>query len=147
MSEDPAIRAKAMVEAVTHWQEPGKLAEICNGLGEAMKGIEIQTSHQTSVSRTEVGKFLKTIGILALQGGYDAHQSYRAPWWLGKGSSATRKIRLTRWSHSAGGASTTMLKLLNRYDFFPALQDWFGKSRPTLGTCTGEDILLAKYVF
>ena len=43
MSEDPAIRAKAMVEAVTHWQEPGKLAEICNGLGEAMKGIEIQS--------------------------------------------------------------------------------------------------------
>ena len=43
MSEDPAVRAKAMVEAVTHWQEPGKLAEICNGLGEAMKGIEIQS--------------------------------------------------------------------------------------------------------
>ncbi len=42
LSEDPALRAKAVVEAVTHWQEPKKLAEICHGLGEAMKGIEIQ---------------------------------------------------------------------------------------------------------
>lgn len=44
-----------------------------------------------------------------------------------------------------GGESTTMLKLLNRYNFFPALQDWFAESKPTFGTCAGL-ILLAKYV-
>ena len=41
LSEDPARRAKACVEAVTYWQEPKKLAEISTGLGQAMSGIEI----------------------------------------------------------------------------------------------------------
>lgn len=41
LSEDPAKRAKAVVEAVTYWQEPLKLAEISEGLGEAMGGIEM----------------------------------------------------------------------------------------------------------
>ncbi len=41
LSEDPARRAKACVEAVTYWKEPKKLAEISTGLGQAMSGIEI----------------------------------------------------------------------------------------------------------
>jgi len=38
-SKDPARRAKAIVEAVTHYQDPAKLAEISTGLGDAMPGI------------------------------------------------------------------------------------------------------------
>jgi pyridoxal 5'-phosphate synthase pdxS subunit len=41
LSEDPARRAKAVVEAVTYYKEPKKLAEISEGLGQAMSGIEI----------------------------------------------------------------------------------------------------------
>lgn len=41
MSEDPAKRAKAVVEAVTYWEDPKKLAEISTGLGNAMSGIEM----------------------------------------------------------------------------------------------------------
>ena len=41
MSEDPARRAKAVVEAVTYYKDPKKLAEISEGLGEAMSGLEI----------------------------------------------------------------------------------------------------------
>ena len=41
MSEDPARRAKAVVEAVTYYNDPKKLAEISEGLGEAMSGLEI----------------------------------------------------------------------------------------------------------
>ena len=41
LSEDPARRAKAVVEAVTYYQDPKKLAEISEGLGEAMSGLEI----------------------------------------------------------------------------------------------------------
>jgi pyridoxal 5'-phosphate synthase pdxS subunit len=41
LSEDPARRAKAVVEAVTYYKEPKKLAEISDGLGQAMSGIEI----------------------------------------------------------------------------------------------------------
>lgn len=41
MSDDPAQRAKAMVEAVTYFNDPQKLAEISTGLKSAMKGINI----------------------------------------------------------------------------------------------------------
>lgn len=39
-SDDPAPRAKAIVDAVTHWQDPAKLIEISRGLQDAMSGIE-----------------------------------------------------------------------------------------------------------
>ncbi|MCQ5375772.1 MAG: pyridoxal 5'-phosphate synthase lyase subunit PdxS [Methanomassiliicoccales archaeon] len=42
-SENPEERARAIVEAVTHFDDPATLAEISKGLGEAMKGIEIST--------------------------------------------------------------------------------------------------------
>jgi pyridoxal 5'-phosphate synthase pdxS subunit len=40
-SGDPAKRGKAIVEAVTHFQDPKILAEISKGLGEPMVGIEV----------------------------------------------------------------------------------------------------------
>lgn len=42
-STDPAVRAKAIVEAVTHYDDPKVIAEVSRGLGEAMHGIEIST--------------------------------------------------------------------------------------------------------
>lgn len=39
-SGDPAARARAIVAAVTHWQDPARLVEISRGLGEAMSGLE-----------------------------------------------------------------------------------------------------------
>ncbi|HYV48983.1 MAG TPA: pyridoxal 5'-phosphate synthase lyase subunit PdxS [Myxococcaceae bacterium] len=41
LSGDPARRAKAIVDAVTYWKDPKKLAEVSAGLGEAMRGIEV----------------------------------------------------------------------------------------------------------
>lgn len=40
-SSDPESRAKAIVEAVTHFDDPKIIVEVSKGLGEAMKGIEI----------------------------------------------------------------------------------------------------------
>jgi pyridoxal 5'-phosphate synthase pdxS subunit len=40
-SEDPAARAKAIVEATTHYQDSGILARVSRGLKEAMPGLEI----------------------------------------------------------------------------------------------------------
>jgi len=40
-SGDPARRAKAIVQAVTHYQDPAILAEVSKGLGEAMVGINV----------------------------------------------------------------------------------------------------------
>jgi pyridoxal 5'-phosphate synthase pdxS subunit len=37
-STDPATRAKAIVEAVTHYDDPSVVAEVSKGLGDAMKG-------------------------------------------------------------------------------------------------------------
>ncbi len=40
-SEDPATRAKAIVEATTNYRNPEMLANISRGLGEPMRGLEI----------------------------------------------------------------------------------------------------------
>ena len=42
-SDNPRERAKAIVEAVAHYNEPEVIAEISKNLGEAMAGIEIDT--------------------------------------------------------------------------------------------------------
>jgi len=41
LSESPAARAKAVVLATTHWEDPKRLAEISRGLGSAMRGLEL----------------------------------------------------------------------------------------------------------
>jgi pyridoxal 5'-phosphate synthase pdxS subunit len=40
-SDNPARRARAIVEATTHYEDPAIVAEASRGLGEAMRGIEI----------------------------------------------------------------------------------------------------------
>ncbi len=39
-SSDPERRARAIVQAVTHWQDPARLAQESEGLEEAMSGLE-----------------------------------------------------------------------------------------------------------
>jgi pyridoxal 5'-phosphate synthase pdxS subunit len=41
-SDDPATRAKAIVEATTHFADPVIVAKVSRGLGEAMRGEEIE---------------------------------------------------------------------------------------------------------
>ena len=41
-SNDPKARARAIVQAVTHYNDPQVLLEVSTGLGEAMKGIEMK---------------------------------------------------------------------------------------------------------
>jgi pyridoxal 5'-phosphate synthase pdxS subunit len=41
-SSDPAVRAKSIVRATTHWQDARLVAEVSKGLGEAMHGLEIE---------------------------------------------------------------------------------------------------------
>ena len=42
-SDDPAARARAIVEATTYFEDPEILAKVSRGLGEPMKGLEIST--------------------------------------------------------------------------------------------------------
>ena len=50
-SDDPARRAKAIVEATTHFQDPGIIAKVSRGLGAAMPGLEIDTLDTTFADR------------------------------------------------------------------------------------------------
>ena len=40
-SEDPEVRARAIVQAVTHYKDPAKLLEVSERLSEAMRGIDV----------------------------------------------------------------------------------------------------------
>jgi pyridoxal 5'-phosphate synthase pdxS subunit len=42
-SADPEARARAVVRACTHWDDPKQVLEACRGLGKAMDGIEMST--------------------------------------------------------------------------------------------------------
>ena len=85
------------------------------------------------------------IGVLALQGAYDAH--VRTLTALG---ATPRLIRVPAELDALdglvmpGGESTTMLKFLDRNGFFEILQTYV-RSTPTFGTCAGA-ILLATHV-
>ena len=48
-SEDPAVRARAIVEATTHFNDPDVLAKISRGLGEPMRGLAIDTIPETEI--------------------------------------------------------------------------------------------------
>ncbi|MET0421569.1 MAG: pyridoxal 5'-phosphate synthase lyase subunit PdxS, partial [Acidimicrobiia bacterium] len=43
-SDDPAVRAKAIVEATTHYADPSIVAKVSTGLGEAMRGEQVSTA-------------------------------------------------------------------------------------------------------
>ena len=42
-SDEPAVRAKAIVEATTNFRDPEILAKVSRGLGRAMPGLEIDS--------------------------------------------------------------------------------------------------------
>ena len=50
-SEDPATRAKAIVKAVTHYEDPG-LVEVSRGLGAPMPGLDIATMDEKDLLST-----------------------------------------------------------------------------------------------
>jgi pyridoxal 5'-phosphate synthase pdxS subunit len=51
-SEDPAVRAKAIVEATTYYQDPDILAKVSRGLGEPMRGLDIATMKEEDLLQT-----------------------------------------------------------------------------------------------
>jgi pyridoxal 5'-phosphate synthase pdxT subunit len=91
-----------------------------------------------------MAKSVPTIGVLALQGDFDAHRRRLEE--LGATVTLVRKAEdFDRIDGLVipGGESTTFLKLLPK-DVFEKLRD-FVHSKPTFGTCAGA-IMLAKHV-
>jgi len=51
-SEDPAKRAAAIVQAVTHYDNPDVLARVSEGLGEPMRGVDVHTLQEAELLQT-----------------------------------------------------------------------------------------------
>jgi 5'-phosphate synthase pdxT subunit len=87
-----------------------------------------------------------TIGVLALQGDFDLHGKA-----LARIGQESVEVRLPRQLEQVdglimpGGESTTLLKLLDEWDFVPALEKFHAAGKPIFGTCAGL-ILLAREV-
>ena len=88
-----------------------------------------------------------TVGVLALQGDFREHlQAFR------KIETAARDIRLPGELDQVqglvipGGESTTINKLIDKYDFQKKLHDFAASGRPVFGTCAGLILLSKKAV-
>jgi pyridoxal 5'-phosphate synthase pdxS subunit len=51
-SDDPASRARAIVEATTYYQDPEILAKVSAGLGEPMRGLDIAELGEENLLQT-----------------------------------------------------------------------------------------------
>jgi len=88
----------------------------------------------------------RPIGVLALQGDFALHA--RALERIGVPAVEIRKpgeLGEVAGLIMPGGESTTLLKLMDAWDFFPALEKFHAAGSPIFGTCAGL-ILLARDV-
>jgi 5'-phosphate synthase pdxT subunit len=87
-----------------------------------------------------------TIGVLALQGDFARHRAA-----LDRVGVPSVEVRMPGQLDEVaglimpGGESTTLLKLLDAWDFVPALEKFHAAGKPIFGTCAGL-ILLAREV-
>lgn len=87
---------------------------------------------------------MAVIGVLALQGDYEAHAAA-----LERAGAGPREVRRAADLDGLdglvipGGESTSMLRLMEYYGLMPALRA-FGASRPVFGTCAGAILLAAE---
>src|SRR5260370_15907781 len=87
-----------------------------------------------------------TIGILALQGDFGLHRNALAR--IGEESAEVRlprELECVDGLVMPGGESTTLLKLLDTWEFVPALEKFHAAGKPVFGTCAVL-ILLAREV-
>mgnify|MGYP001057914965 CR=1 FL=1 len=88
---------------------------------------------------------MATVGVLALQGDYEAHAAA-----LRRAGAEPREVRRAAELDGLdalvipGGESTSMLRLMEYYDLMAPLRA-FGRVKPVFGTCAGA-ILLASEV-
>jgi 5'-phosphate synthase pdxT subunit len=88
---------------------------------------------------------MKTIGVMALQGDFEAHAKA-----VERAGARAVEVRTAAEMEACdglilpGGESTTMLKLLRYDNWFDALVE-FGRRKPVFGTCAGA-ILMASRV-
>ena len=72
-SADPERRARAIVEATTHFNDPERVAAASIGLGEAMRGPGDRPAGSRGRPAAEPRSADLRVGVLALQGDFEAH--------------------------------------------------------------------------
>ncbi len=88
---------------------------------------------------------MKTVGVLALQGDFEAHRKA-----IERAGARAVEVRTSAQMQACdglilpGGESTTMLKLLEIENLLQPLRE-FGRDKPVYGTCAGA-ILIAREV-
>ncbi len=88
---------------------------------------------------------MKTVGVLALQGDFEAHRKA-----IERAGARAVEVRTAEQMNACdglilpGGESTTMLKLLGLENLLEPLRE-FGQKKPIYGTCAGA-ILIAREV-
>ncbi|MFP4021001.1 MAG: pyridoxal 5'-phosphate synthase glutaminase subunit PdxT [Halanaerobium sp.] len=93
------------------------------------------------------GKMKTTVGVLALQGGVAEHLNHLNQIKNIKGISVKKPAQLKNCSGLIipGGESTTIRKLIKKYDFIDAIKNFHQEGKTIWGTCAGL-ILLASEV-
>ena len=125
------------------------LAEVSEGLGEAMKGLDLRDIPRNSVWRKEAGKVGHelSIGVLALQGSVEEHLRLLAscegvrPYPVKTADALAQADGLIL----PGGESTAIALLLHDFQLFEPLKQRIRKGLPVWGTCAGL-ILLARRI-
>ena len=90
----------------------------------------------------------KTIGVLALQGDFDAHRTLLET----RLQTRTREVRTPADLKGVdglilpGGESTTIIKLMQRFGLYSAIRERAAEGLPMYGTCAGM-ILLAHEIY
>lgn len=90
---------------------------------------------------------MAVVGVLALQGSYNEHMAALRR--IGVKGVEVRKPEQLLGIDSLiipGGESTTMAKLANYHNLFPALREFVGGGKPVWGTCAGLIFLANKAV-
>ena len=140
-SEDPPRRARAIVEATTHFRDPERVAAASAELGEPMRGDDI--------AQLAEGELLPSSAA-----GEPRLASDRRPRLAGRLRGARADAALARRRARArsarpqtstastalvipGGESTTIAKAIERDGLEPAIRAHAERGPPVLGTCAG----------
>ena len=173
-ADDPERRAKAIVEATTHYDNPDILAKVSIGLGEAMSGMDVRSMkpEEMLASRGLVARSgwnrgggrrrrrqeqgygsgggssgMTIIGVLALQGDFAEHGTR-----LEELGAEPRRVRLPEDLDGLdgliipGGETTTFDRLLSLYGLAGPVRRLADSGVPVWGTCAGLIALAERVV-
>ena len=138
-SEDPERRARAIVEATTHFRDPARVAAASRARP-PMESLETSKLEPSSCWPPRLVAPGPRVGVLALQGDFAAHVECSRELGAVRARCACRLTsRGSTRSCCPGGESTTMTLGIEREGLGEPLRALAAAGAPILGTCAGHD--------